>query len=346
MSFHKKIILAITLGDPGGIGPEIALKAASQIRRPRNLRLVLLGSRSILQHQARRLGQPLPPPWQLADEHRPAAPVVHWDPRLDPDLPSGSFRPIPLPWAPGRTGKRQGQAAIQWIHAAVSGCLAGIFDGLVTGPVCKKSLRLAGLPFPGHTEYLAHLTLARRYAMMLIGGPLRVALATRHLPLSRVATSISIKNVMETARLSAQAVDWLGVRPQTVGVCALNPHAGDAGLLGREEITILGPAIRALRRQGLDVEGPVPADVIFYQALRNRYGAVVAMYHDQGLGPLKMIAFDTGVNLTLGLPIVRTAPDHGTAFNIAGRGIANPASLIAAIRLAARLARRKNPWHK
>jgi 4-hydroxythreonine-4-phosphate dehydrogenase len=145
-------------------------------------------------------------------------------------------------------------------------------------------------------------------------------------------------------QLAAQALPWLGVKQKTVGVCALNPHAGDKGILGREEITTIQPALLALRRQGLAVEGPVPGDVIFHQALQGRYGAVVAMYHDQGLGPLKMIAFEDGVNLTLGLPIVRTSPDHGTAFDIAGKGVAHAGSMVAAIRLAARLAHRKNPW--
>jgi len=174
---------------------------------------------------------------------------------------------------------------------------------------------------------------------------LRVVLVTRHLPLARVAGAISQGAITEAVHLTAQALPWLGVRPKTIGVCALNPHAGDKGVLGREEITTIIPTLRALRRQGLAVEGPVPGDVIFHQARQGRYGAVVAMYHDQGLGPLKMIAFEEGVNLTLGLPIVRTSPDHGTAFDIAGKGVAHADSMAAAIRLAARLARRKNPWH-
>jgi 4-hydroxythreonine-4-phosphate dehydrogenase len=222
--------------------------------------------------------------------------------------------------------------------------MAGLFDALVTGPICKQSLCLTGLPFPGHTEFLAALTRTRRYAMMLIGGPLRVVLVTRHLPLAKVATGISRAAIQEAVQLAAQALPWLGVKQKTVGVCALNPHAGDKGILGREEITTIQPALLALRRQGLAVEGPVPGDVIFHQALQGRYGAVVAMYHDQGLGPLKMIAFEDGVNLTLGLPIVRTSPDHGTAFDIAGKGVAHAGSMVAAIRLAARLAHRKNPW--
>ncbi len=331
--------IAITLGDPGGIGPEVALKALYQIRWPATLRFVLIGSRTILRRQAAQLRLPLPPAWQLSDVKNNTGRIVNWEPEHDLKQ-----KPRPLTWLPGVIGKTQGQAAVRWINAAVSGCMAGRFDALVTGPICKQSLRLAGLPFPGHTEFLAALTGTRSFAMMLLGGPLRVVLVTRHLPLAKVASGISRAAIQEAVQLAAQALPWLGVKQHTVGVCALNPHAGDEGVIGWEEITTIRPALRALRRQGLTIEGPVPGDVIFHQALQGRYGAVVAMYHDQGLGPLKMIAFEEGVNLTLGLPIVRTSPDHGTAFDIAGKGVAHAGSMVAAIRLAERLARRKNPW--
>jgi len=333
--------IAITLGDPGGIGPEVALKALYKNRWPRYVRFVLIGNRTILRRQATQLRLPLPPIWRLADTKRFPAPVVNWEPEQDLKQ-----KPIPPTWQPGVTGKTQGKAAVQWIQAAVSGCMAGRFDALVTGPICKQSLRLAGLPFPGHTEFLAALTGTRSFAMMLLGGPLRVVLVTRHLPLAKVPGAVSRAAIQTATQLAAQALPWLGVKQKTVGVCALNPHAGDNGLLGREEITTIRPALRALRRRGLAVEGPVPADVIFHQALQGRFGAVVAMYHDQGLGPLKMIAFEEGVNLTLGLPIVRTSPDHGTAFDIAGKGRAHAGSMAAAIRLAERLAHRKNPWSR
>lgn len=342
------LIIAITLGDPGGIGPEIALKAAYRTRWPRAVRLVLIGSRAVLRAQARRLRLPLPPAWTPAHDpaRRLSVPIVNWDPPPDAVRPAekAARRPLAPPWRPGHTGPAEGRAAAAWIRAAVSGCLDGRFDAMVTGPICKSSLRLARLPYPGHTEYLAALTGARRFAMLLMGGPLRVVLATRHLPLARVPAALTRNGLMETVRLTAQAIAWLGVKPPAIGVCALNPHAGDDGLLGREEITVLRPALRALRREGVPAEGPIPGDVIFHQARQGRFGAVVAMYHDQGLAPLKMLAFETGINLTLGLPLVRTSPDHGTAFDIAGRGIARPDSLIAAIRLAAVLARKPNPW--
>ncbi|MCX6992686.1 MAG: 4-hydroxythreonine-4-phosphate dehydrogenase PdxA [Kiritimatiellaeota bacterium] len=331
--------IAITLGDPGGIGPEVALKALYQNRWPATLRFVLIGSRTILRRQAAQLRLPLPPVWQLSDGKNHTARIVNWEPEQDLEQ-----KPMPLNWQPGVIGKTQGQAAVRWIKEAVSGCMAGRFDALVTGPICKQSLYLAGLPFPGHTEFLAALTGTRSFAMMLLGGPLRVVLVTRHLPLAKVAESISRSAIQEAVQLAAQALPWLGVKQKKVGVCALNPHAGDNGVLGREEITTIRPVLCALRRKGLNIEGPVPGDVIFHQALQGRYGAVVAMYHDQGLGPLKMIAFEEGVNLTLGLPIVRTSPDHGTAFDIAGKGVAHAGSMVAAIRLAVRLARRKNPW--
>ena len=267
--------------------------------------------------------------------------IVNWEPGHDLKP-----KPMPLTWRPGVIGKAQGQAAVRWINAAAGGCMTGAFDAMVTGPICKQSLSLAGLPFPGHTEFLAALTGTRSFAMMLMGGPLRVVLVTRHLPLAKVPGSVSRAAIQDAVRLGSQALPWLGIKQHTIGVCALNPHAGDNGLLGREEITTIRPALRALRRQGLAVEGPVPGDVIFHQALQGRFGAVVAMYHDQGLGPLKMIALEEGVNLTLGLPIVRTSPDHGTAFDIAGQGRAHAGSMTAAIRLAIRLARRNNPWSR
>ncbi len=346
------ITVAITLGDPGGIGPEVALLALRRARWPRDCRFVLIGSPAVVRARAAHLRLPPPPAWRPADDRFPARTVL-WDPDGDsPPItarseraPHRKIRPNVAPaWRPGFTGPAQARAAIGWIHAGVSGCLAGVFDALVTGPICKQSLRLAGLPFPGHTEYLAALTRARRFAMMLIGGPLRVALVTRHLPLARVAAAVTRRAVRETVELAAAGAAWLGGPRRAVGVCALNPHAGDGGLLGGEERTIIAPALRALRRRGLAVAGPIPGDVVFHQARRGRFGAVVAMYHDQGLAPLKMLAFESGVNLTLGLPIVRTSPDHGTAFDIAGTGRAHPGSMTAAIRLAIGLARRPNPW--
>ena len=329
----RPVVLGLTLGDPAGIGPEIAVKAALGRRWPRSLRLVLIGSAELIRDECRRQRRPLPAP---CEDGAVFPPVSLWD-------------PVPGPTAavtPGRCSVRGARQAVAWIEAGVRACQAGALDGLVTGPINKEGLKRAGVPFPGHTEMLAALTGARRFAMLLVGGPLRVVLATRHIPLAQVAAHLDGPAITQAATLMAQALPWLGAPKGAIGVCALNPHGGDGGALGDEERRIIAPALRALRRHGVPVEGPVPADVIFHQAVRGRYAAVLALYHDQGLGPLKMLAFESGVNITLGLPMVRTSPDHGTAYDIAGRGKANPASMVEAIRLAADLAARPNPWRR
>jgi 4-hydroxythreonine-4-phosphate dehydrogenase len=236
--------------------------------------------------------------------------------------------------------KRRADAA-DWIVEGAKRCLAGELAALVTAPISKQLLRDAGYRFEGHTELLAHVARTKRFAMMLLGGPLRVSLATIHVPLAQVPRLLSKQRIIEVIELSHDLCKRLGIRRPKIGVAGLNPHAGEGGLLGHEERRIIGPAVRQAKRKGINATGPWPADTLFYKAYHGEFDAVVAMYHDQGLAPLKMIAFDTGVNLTLGLPFVRTSPDHGTAFDIAGKGIANPASMIAAINLAARLAARK-----
>lgn len=336
------MVIGITLGDVGGIGPEVALKAAFGQAWGKSARLALIGSRSVIAEQARRLRLPMPPPWSPGAP--PQSPVVLWEPggRLERD--THGFRSFSLKVKPGRTGVLNGRACAEWIRAAALGCRVGWFDAMVTGPISKESLQKAGVPFPGHTEYLAHLAGRKRFAMLLIGGPLRVALVTRHVPLSRVPALITRPRIELAVRMTAAALRWLGVENRRIAVAALNPHAGEGGMLGREERTIIAPALNYLRGEGVPVEGPVPADVLFHQAVKGRFGAVVALYHDQGLAPLKLLAFETGVNLTLGLPFVRTSPDHGTAFDIAGLGRANPSSMIEAVKLAIRLAHRPNPW--
>jgi 4-hydroxythreonine-4-phosphate dehydrogenase len=232
------------------------------------------------------------------------------------------------------------RTAVAAIERAVRGCLDGELDAMVTAPICKEGLKLAGIHWPGHTEMIAELTGCTRYGMMLMGKGLRVMIATRHLPLRAVADALTKENVLEAIELTGEALNGLGIKNGRIGVCGLNPHAGDGGALGDEEQTIISPAIEAARAKGLNAIGPVPADVIFFQCLEKKYDAVVAMYHDQGLGPLKMHAFDCGVNWTVGLPIIRTSPDHGTAFDIAGKNIASANSMIAAIETAIQLVRK------
>ena len=327
----KPLAIGLTAGDPNGIGPEIALKAAHR-PQPANRRLVLIGHRGVWERTARQLGCPCPP--EVPDLEAPLPRRCTWDPDMAPP---------PRP-RPGRVCADAARAAYAYILAATAAAQNQRLDAIVTAPISKEAFHLAGIREPGHTELLARLTGTRRYAMMLFGDKLRVILATRHLPLRKVADVLTAEAVVEAVELLARALPWMGFPRARIGVCALNPHAGDGGILGTEEQTVIAPALARCRRRGWNVRGPVPADVIFHQHLAGQFDAVVAMYHDQGLGPLKMLSFENGVNLTLGLPIVRTSPDHGTAFDLAGKGTANPASMGAALDWAARLAARKNPW--
>ncbi|TAN36995.1 MAG: 4-hydroxythreonine-4-phosphate dehydrogenase PdxA [Verrucomicrobia bacterium] len=315
----RPLRIGITLGDLNGIGPEVALRALRRLGAQPDIRFVLIGS-----------------PNAIAPHLRPANHLLLWDP-----TPHLTPR-----YQPGRVTAEAARAAAAWIYFAVRACRTGLLDALVTAPISKEGFAGAGIQFPGHTEMLAALTGTKQFAMLLFGGPLRVTLVTRHVPLAKVPAALTKEKIAEAIRLTDAGLRWMGLRRRRIAVCGLNPHAGDGGLLGREEIELIAPAIGAARRPGLTLAGPVPADTVFHQAIHNKFDAVIAMYHDQGLGPLKMLAFDSGVNLTLGLPIVRTSPDHGTAYDIAGQNRANPASMIAAIRWAIRLARRPNPWKK
>ena len=327
------IRIGITLGDINGIGPEVALKAALDRRWPADVQIILIGAAAAARWQAAEFGLPLPPLWD-PDESPRGKKVFIWD-------PTPQHQPA---WQSGRVEKDASTAAAEWIRMAVLACRAGCLDAMVTAPISKEGFHKAGVDYPGHTEMLAELCGVKRFAMMLFGGALRITLATRHIPLAAVSKKLTNAAVLDTILITGEALPWLGSRKQRIAVCGLNPHAGDGGKIGREEITVIGPAIRAAKKKGFDVAGPVPADVVFHQAINGKYDAIISMYHDQGLGPLKMLSFDSGVNVTLGLPIVRTSPDHGTAFDIAGKGVANPASMIEAIKWAVQLARRKNPW--
>lgn len=272
--------IGITLGDPAGIGPEVALKALRSGQLDRHFDYEIIGN--------------------------------------------------------PRTKRRAD--AVDWVVEGAKRCLAGELAALVTAPITKDLLHRAGYPFVGQTELLAHLSRTKRFAMMLAGGSLRVALVTTHAPLRNVAKLITTQKIVEVVELSHEICRRFGVRRPRIAVAGLNPHAGEGGLLGDEERRIIAPAIKRAARCGIAVGGPYSADTLFYRATHGQFDAVVAMYHDQGLAPFKLIAFDNGVNLTLGLPFVRTSPDHGTAPDIAGKGIARPDGMIAAINMAARLA--------
>ncbi|HMP73609.1 MAG TPA: 4-hydroxythreonine-4-phosphate dehydrogenase PdxA [Kiritimatiellia bacterium] len=329
--------IGICLGDINGIGPEVALKAAAHITAEHpQARLVLIGSRQPILRLAAELHLPAPLP---IDSLRPPipSPLTLWDPTPNQ----------PLTCHPGQIRPDASTAAAAWIKAAVRACLARDLHGIVTAPIAKEGFTQANIPYPGHTEYLAALTRTRNVGMMLFGGPLRVVLATRHHPLSAVPRLLTRRLLLNQMQLLATSLSWLGEKgKKPIAICGLNPHAGEAGTIGREEIDIIAPAVRAAQRQGLPVQGPLPADTVFHRAAQGEFSAVLAMYHDQGLAPLKLIAFDTGVNLTLGLPILRTSPDHGTAFAIAGKNQAHPSSMIQAIRTAITLAPRPNPWKR
>lgn len=286
----RKPRIAITVGDPSGIGPEIAGRAAAD---PRVLAV------------------------------------------CDPVI----YAPPPAPaFAPGVLSGEAGRAAYDLIVRAVDDALRGVVQAIATAPVNKEALRLAGLVWRGHTDLLAHLTGARDVAMMFDSDVLRVVLATVHIPLAEVPRVLTAASLEATIALTARELPRFGVARPRIGVAGLNPHAGEHGLFGCEEQTIMAPAIAACRSRGIDVAGPFPADSIFVRARRGEFDVVVACYHDQGLIPVKLIAFGQAVNVTLGLPIVRTSVDHGTAFDIAGKGVADPQSMIAAVLLAARLA--------
>ena len=323
--------IGIALGDLTGIGPEVALKALAAEAATDDTRYLLIGDAARLCRLNERLHLRLPlEPYERGVGRG----------RFFVHSPSSAALPETL--SPGSPAAAL--AALSWLTDGAQRCLRRELDALVTAPVNKESIIRAGQPFIGQTEFLSKLAGTDRTAMMLLGEDdrhrwLRVALATTHVPLKRVADQLSQDKIELVIELAAQSCRDLGLPRARVAVCGLNPHAGEGGQFGDEEQTIITPAVRAARARGIEVVGPLAADSLFYHAYRGEYDAVVAMYHDQGLVPLKMIGFENGVNWTLGLPFIRTSPDHGTAYDIAGQGKASPSSMRAAIRLAKQLAR-------
>ncbi|HEX3799379.1 MAG TPA: 4-hydroxythreonine-4-phosphate dehydrogenase PdxA [Verrucomicrobiae bacterium] len=326
--------IGISLGDVSGIGPEVTLKALAAEAAADDTRYLLIGDAAHLDKLNQKLGTNLPLE-PLANAKSGARFLVH-NP-LD--------EPLPADLAPGSPAAAK--AAIAWLREGAHRCLHHELDALVTAPVNKESIIQTGMPFIGQTEFLSQLAGAERTGMMLLGQDdrgrwLRVVLATTHVPLRHVADQLTQAKVELAIELAAQACADLNLSRARVAVCGLNPHAGEGGQLGTEEITVITPAVRTVRHASkIEVAGPFAADALFHQVYAGDYEIVVAMYHDQGLVPLKMIGFETGINWTLGLPFIRTSPDHGTAYNIAGQGIANPSSMGAALRLAKQLARSK-----
>lgn len=322
--------LAITMGCPVGIGPEIILKlfAAAKSAGDREMPAVVVGDPAVLAWCGRSLGLAADlAPWQPG-EPLPSRGIPVFRP---PDLPD--LTPQHLVW--GRPDRQTGLAMGRAIEAAVHGILEHVFSGMVTCPIAKKSLHEAGYGFPGHTEMLASLCRSTEYAMMMAGDRLRVTLVTIHTPLQDVPPALTTEKIHKLIEMTAKSLqrDFAISRPR-LAVAALNPHAGEAGMFGNEEELVISPAIRLARQDGWLADGPYPADTVFYKAAAGDYDAVVCMYHDQGLIPFKLLHFKDGVNVTIGLPLVRTSVDHGTAYDIAGKGLADPASLAAAVRMA------------
>ena len=325
--------IGISLGDVTGVGPEVALKAAAAEAGSDDTKCLFIGDEQILMRLNGKFSLNLP--LKKFSNCNDSGRFFFTNPLTEPlpeNLPAGS------PFA--------ARAAVSYLRDGAERCLRGELDALVTAPVNKESIIRAGHKFVGQTEFLSELANAKRTAMMLLGTDergrwLRVALATVHIAIKSVPEKLTAEKITLAIELAVQSCRDLGLTRARIAVAGLNPHAGEGGEFGDEEIKTIAPAVLAAQKNGFDVVGPLSGDTVFYYALKGDFDAVVAMYHDQGLAPLKAVAFDTGVNWTLGLPFIRTSPDHGTAYDIAGKGIANPSSMIAAIRLAKQLAANK-----
>lgn len=309
--------LAVTCGEPAGVGPELVLKLA---RRNQVARIVAIGDQNLLTERAARLGLHIG--------------VRHFEPgRVAlPGVLDVLHIPLAVESHPGQLDPANGAHVLHMLDAAIGGCMEGRFDAMVTAPVHKGVINDAGVPFTGHTEYLAERTRTPHVVMMLAGGGLRVALASTHLPIKDVPAAITAESLTITLRiLHADLRDKFGLAAPRILVAGLNPHAGESGHMGREEIDVIEPVLNALRAEGMNLIGPLPADTLFTPHQLERGDAVLAMYHDQGLPVLKHASFGGGVNITLGLPLIRTSVDHGTALDLAGTGQADSGSLHAAV---------------
>jgi len=327
------MFIGISLGDATGVGPEVALKAVAAEAGCDDTKYLFIGDENILWQLNRKLLLNLP--LEKFSGGKDTGRFFVTNPQAEPlpeNLPAGS------PFA--------ANASVAALRDGGQRCLRGELDAIVTAPVNKEAIIRAGHKFIGQTEFLSELAGTKRTAMMLLGTDergrwLRVALATVHISIKSVPEKLTAEKITLAIELADQSCRDLGLPRAKIAVCGLNPHAGEGGEFGDEEITTIGPTVQAMQKRGFDVVGPLSGDTVFHYALKGEFDAVVAMYHDQGLAPLKAVAFDSGINWTLGLPFIRTSPDHGTAYDIAGKGIANPGSMIAAIRLAKQLARSK-----
>jgi 4-hydroxythreonine-4-phosphate dehydrogenase len=329
-----KPVLGLTMGDPAGIGPEICLRALRDQTVLARCVPVLFGDASVLRRVAKKGEQicRIVSPAEFEEASAIAEPLV---------VDCGAIDGATI--EPGKISAACGRAGYVYIERAIAAALAGKIAGVVTAPIHKESLSLSGVKSPGHTEIFTALTGAKRSCMMLHSDKITVSMVTTHIGYHEVPGKLSAERVFNVIELTAETMRRILRREPYLGVCGLNPHAGEHGLFGnREEATCVEPAVKRARERGMQVEGPLVPDAAFTLNVRKKFDAIVTLYHDQGHIPFKMLAFDTGVNITLGLPIIRTSVDHGTAFDIAWQGKADPASLFSAIRVAADLARMEN----
>ncbi len=323
--------IGITMGDPAGIGPEVVLKAVAEAEVLKACVPVIVGDAQLLAHTARTLDLRCGYDIVRRDESFPesiAAPFIY-----HLDNISGHVEP-------GIESGAAGRAAAEYIEAAVELCGAGLVDAISTAPINKRALFLGGYSFPGHTEFLAHLTSAEECAMAFVASNLRIVLISTHVPLAEAIRLVERDRIIGVIKLADRELKRWGIAEPRLAVAALNPHGAEGGLFGVEEAAEIAPAVEACRAEArIDVRGPFSADTVFLRASRGEFDAVIACYHDQAMIPVKCLSFGEAVNVTLGLPFIRTSVDHGTAFDIAGKGIAEHSSMVAAITLAARLAR-------
>ncbi|HMK65258.1 MAG TPA: 4-hydroxythreonine-4-phosphate dehydrogenase PdxA [Thermodesulfobacteriota bacterium] len=327
----KRPIIAITMGDPAGIGPEIIIKALNNNSVLEACQPLIIGDRQIMEAAARRTGRGF------------SVKSLSQIQRSMPEEPAYLYESSHLPVNLVRSGipdPEWGKPVLGYIRQAAQWALKGQINAIVTGPISKEVIQNSRSSFTGHTEYLADLARTKRFGMMLAGERLRVSLATIHLPLKKALKVLSTEKISQAIELTHEILtNHFGLQEPHIAVAGLNPHAGEKGAFGREEETLILPAVQSAQESGIRVTGPYPPDTLFYWAAQGRYDAVVALYHDQGLIPLKLLHFENAVNITMGLPFIRTSVDHGTAFDIAGRGLAKPDSLIAAILLAGQFCR-------
>jgi len=323
-------VIAITTGDPAGVGPEVTVKALTHAQIWDICRPIVVGDAGVLGQAAKQL-----------DASIGLHPIARaQEAAFDPAMPDVlDMRNVDLATlTPGQVSAECGRASVAYIQKAVRLVQDGAAHAIATGPINKAALKLAGVPYIGHTELLAALLDEPRVTTMLATTGLRVVHVTRHVALAEVAALITRDRVLDTIQLTDAGLRQMGIRQPRIAVAALNPHGGDDGLMGRQEIDAIRPAVDAARQQGIEATGPIPADSVFFRAIRGEFDVVVAMFHDQGHIPIKTHGFERSVTVTLGLPVVRTSVDHGTAFDIAWQGIASEESMVEAIQLAAQLA--------